>query len=82
VIDDLRAAVDHAVAGRWEAAHDLVQRHQCDALAAWIHAVLHKIEGDDGNARYWYRCAGRLAHVGDEPQAELEAIRAAVEVAG
>jgi hypothetical protein len=48
------------------------------ALAAWIHAVLHKIEGDDGNARHWYRCAGRLDHVGDGPEAELRAIRKVV----
>ena len=59
-------------------AHERVQRHECDALAAWIHAVLHKIEGDDANARHWYRCAGRLAHAGDAPEAELRAIRAVV----
>jgi hypothetical protein len=37
--------------------------------------VLHKIEGDAGNARYWYRRAGRMEHVDDEPQAEMAAIR-------
>jgi hypothetical protein len=45
-------------------------------MAAWIHAVLHKIEGDPGNSRYWYRRADRLDHVNDEPRAELASIRA------
>jgi hypothetical protein len=75
---DLLAAIDHALAGRWDEAHELVQQHECDALAAWIHAVLHKIEGDDSNARHWYRCAGRLDRVADAPEAELRAIRATV----
>ena len=43
--------------------------------AAKGYAVLHKIGGDLGNARYWYRRAGRLDHVEDEPRAELAAIR-------
>ncbi len=78
ITPDLVAAIDHALAGRWDEAHELVQRHECDALAAWIHAVLHKMEGDDSNARHWYRCAGRLDHAGDAPEAELRAIRATV----
>lgn len=78
ISSDLLAAIDHALAGRWTEAHELVQRHECDALAAWIHAVLHKIEGDDGNARHWYRCAGRLGHSGDAPEAELRTIRQVV----
>jgi len=73
---ELLESIELALAGDWEAAHEIVQRHECDATSAWIHAVLHKIEGDAGNARYWYRCAGQLAHANDEPRAELEAIRA------
>ena len=57
--DDLARAVDLAVAGSWDAAHEIAQRHEGDATADWLHAVLHKIEGDAGNARYWYRRAGR-----------------------
>lgn len=34
--------------------HGIVQDHN-DAIACWIHAVLHKIEGDAWNSRYWYR---------------------------
>jgi len=76
VTDELLEAIEHALAGRWEQAHEIVQRHECEATSAWIHAVLHKIEGDAGNARYWYRCAGQMAHVNDEPRAELLAIKA------
>jgi hypothetical protein len=43
--------------------------------AAKGNAVLHKIEGDPGNARYWYRRAERMEHVEDEPRAELAAIQ-------
>jgi hypothetical protein len=68
-------AVDLALAGNWEAAHKIVQQHETDPTAAWIHAVLHKIEGDPGNSRYWYRRAGKLEHVSDEPTAELTEIR-------
>ena len=73
--DHLRQAVELAQAGKWDAAHELVQHYEDDATASWIHAVLHKIEGDLGNARYWYQRADRLEHVEDEPRAELAAIR-------
>ena len=76
--DDLLRAVELALAGKWDAAHQLVQQREDDATAAWIHAVLHKIEGDLGNARYWYQRADRLEQVADEPRAELAAIRTAL----
>ena len=74
--DDLLRAVELALADDWEAAHQLVQQHEDDATAAWIHGVLHKIEGDLGNARYWYLRADQLNHFADEPRAELSAIQA------
>ena len=74
--DDLLRAVELALAGRWDAAHDLVQQYEDDAMAAWIHAVLHKIEGDPTNSRYWYRRADRMDRVADEPHAELADIKA------
>jgi hypothetical protein len=73
--DDLLEAVELALAGDWDAAHELVQQYE-DGIAAWIHAVLHKIEGDLANSRYWYHRAGRLNHADDEPRAELAAIQA------
>lgn len=74
--NELLRAVELALADDWDAAHQLVQQHESDATAAWIHAVLHKIEGDDSNSRYWYRRANRMDHVDDEPRTELAAIQA------
>ena len=68
-------AIELALAGDWDAAHNIVQRYEADATAAWIHAVLHKIEGDLSNSRYWYRRAGKLEHVEDEAKSELQEIR-------
>lgn len=44
--------------GDWDKAHQLVQDTE-DSTAYWIHAYLHRKEGDTGNADYWYRRAGR-----------------------
>ena len=43
---------------RWEQAHDVVNDLPT-AMGSWIHAHLHRIEGDLGNAAYWYARAGR-----------------------
>ncbi len=71
---ELLEAIDLALAGQWKAAHEIVQQHE-DTTTAWIHAVLHKIEGDHDNSRYWYRRAGKLEHFSDEPKEELGEIR-------
>lgn len=42
----------------WEKAHEIIQDIQ-DKTAAWIHAYLHRKEGDTFNANYWYNRAGR-----------------------
>ncbi|MDP6708962.1 MAG: hypothetical protein QF893_21675 [Alphaproteobacteria bacterium] len=44
--------------GEWDAAHKLAQA-QDDAVGAWVHAYLHRVEGDESNAGYWYRRAGK-----------------------
>lgn len=41
----------------WEACHDLVQDNT-DEMSCLIHGYLHRIEGDEFNARYWYNLAG------------------------
>jgi hypothetical protein len=46
--------------GDWTKAHEAAQR-QDDAAGAWVHAYLHRKEGDLENARYWYRRAGKPA---------------------
>jgi hypothetical protein len=52
------AALWHAARGDWHKAHELVQDDEGRA-AAWVHAYLHRVEGDIGNAGYWYSRAGR-----------------------
>jgi hypothetical protein len=44
--------------GSWERAHDIVMEAD-DADSAWVHAHLHRVEGDLSNAQYWYRQAKR-----------------------
>jgi hypothetical protein len=46
--------------GDWERAHKIVQDIE-STDAAWVHAYLHRVEGDLSNARYWYGQAGRTA---------------------
>jgi hypothetical protein len=72
----LTRAIDLALGGDWAAAHSIVQGHEGDKTADWIHAVLHKIEGDEGNARYWYRAAGQFYESYADPRAELATIKA------
>ena len=48
---ELVRAADLAIAGDWDGAHKIVQEDEQDATSCWIHAVLHKIEGDADNAR-------------------------------
>jgi hypothetical protein len=75
---DLIAAVDAALAGRWDEAHTLVQKHEADATACWLHACLHKAEPDEANSRYWYRRSGHSYEEYPDPKTELAAIRAAL----
>jgi hypothetical protein len=58
-------ALWYAQRGDWQRAHQIVQDED-DADSAWVHAYLHRQEGDLDNARYWYRRSGKPAS-----QAEL-----------
>lgn len=49
-----------AAKGDWDRAHKIVQKDD-SADAAWVHAYLHRVEGDLPNARYWYHQATRDA---------------------
>lgn len=51
-------ALWHDAKGDWKASHDIVQDLETKE-AAWIHAYLHRKEGDESNARYWYNRAGK-----------------------
>lgn len=74
--EDLTRAVELAIAGDWEAAHTIAQKDEQDPTSCWLHAVLHKIEGDAGNARYWYARAGQSYEAYADTKAELAAIKA------
>jgi hypothetical protein len=65
-----------AAKGDWDAAHRLVQ-DEPDRDAAWVHAYLHRVEGDRPNADYWYRQAHRPATEGPL-DAEWDAIAEAL----
>ena len=80
--EKLRAAVEQALAGDWQAAHQIAQEYEEDQTACWLHAVCHRMEGDLGNARYWYRRCGRLLREDVTTGAELREIRSALERAG
>jgi hypothetical protein len=71
------AAIEAALADEWDRAHRIVQE-MSDPLACWIHAILHKIEGDASNSRYWYgRSGGRRYEDHADAREELGAALAA-----
>ncbi len=57
-ISDYLKSLWYDAKGDWTRAHAIIQNIE-DKTAAWIHAYLHRKEGDIGNADYWYRRAGR-----------------------
>jgi hypothetical protein len=71
------AALWWAAKGNWDAAHKIVQ-DESDANSAWVHAYLHRVEGDLGNAGYWYRQAGQ-AIAKDSLESEWERIVSTLE---
>ncbi|MBK7978093.1 MAG: hypothetical protein IPK07_34220 [Deltaproteobacteria bacterium] len=78
----LLAAVRSARGGDWQRAHVLVQDHDDEPLANWIHAVVHRMEGDAGNAAYWFRRCGRPFGRDLPIDAELREIERALEAEG
>ena len=66
----------HAAKGDWQRAHEIAQGEK-DEAGAWVHAYLHRVEGDIANAGYWYRRAGK-ARCEDPLEMEWEEIAAAL----
>ena len=76
--ESLRRAADLLAAGDWERAHAIVQEDP-SPLAAWMHGIVHLLEGDVSNARHWYGCAGRAFPGEGAVQDEIDAVRAAAQ---
>ena len=70
------AALWWAAKGQWDEAHGIVQ-DEYDAGSAWVHAYLHRVEGDLGNAGYWYRRAQKPV-AQDALESEWERIASAL----
>lgn len=71
----LAAALKHLEKGEWQAAHEIAQ---CDEspLGCWVHGIVHVMEGDHGNARYWYGRAKRK--FSEDTAQEILKVKAAV----
>ena len=54
------AALWQLAKGDWERAHKTVQGER-DPASQWVHAHIHRVEGDQGNADYWYRRVAKPA---------------------
>ena len=76
--DALTRAVELLAAGSWQPAHEIVQK-QSSTLAAWLHGIVHILEGDLDNARGWYRTADRAFPGSGALQEEIASARLAVQ---
>ena len=75
---ELKIAVQAALDGDWNTSHNIAQNYK-DPTANWLHAVLHKIEGDEWNSKYWYaRTSGKKYEDFSDVNAELRAIQASL----
>src|SRR5690554_7813622 len=57
-LDRALQALWYDAKGKWTEAHRLAQEEE-NATGAWVHAYLHRVEGDPANAAYWYRRANK-----------------------
>lgn len=67
-------AMWHALNYNWDSAHHVAQSINND-IGSWIHAYLHRIEGDLSNATYWYQRANRPLYQGSQEDEAEEIIR-------
>ena len=71
----LEQAVELLERGDWQGAHEIVQKDEESALSCWAHGIVHILEGDISNARYWYRQAKRAFPREPSVDNEIEALR-------
>jgi hypothetical protein len=69
----LNTAIRHLQRGDFEKAHAIVQNDNTE-MGCWAHGIVHMLEGDLGNARYWYRRAGRPFPRERDASAEIDAL--------
>ena len=79
ISQQLLEGIKHANAGDWDAAHSIAQTHEGHTDADWLHAILHKIEGDAANSRYWYSKASKSYDTYSDARSELEALKATLQ---
>jgi len=72
---DLERAVEMLERGDWQGAHEIVQKDEQSNLSCWAHGIVHILEGDTSNARYWYRQAKRPFPREASPAKEIESLR-------
>jgi hypothetical protein len=77
--EELARALAFLRAGEWEAAHKIVQRDEDSPLSCWAHGIVHLMEGDTANARYWYREAKREFPRAPSIPSEIAALGKALE---
>ena len=75
--DRLMEALDLLTRGAWEEAHPIVQSDK-SIEAAWVHGLVHMLEGDLENARHWYRKANRDFPESGATDAEIAAARSMI----
>lgn len=73
----LARAADLLEAGDWQQAHEIVQQEK-SVLASWLHGIVHTLEGDLDNARYWYERAKRPFPGAEKVTEEIGAARRAL----
>jgi hypothetical protein len=73
---ELRRALAFLQSGNWQAAHEIVQADEDSPQACWAHGIVHLMEGDTANARYWYARAKR--RFVDDAAAEIAALSASL----
>jgi hypothetical protein len=69
----LSTAIRHLRHGDWQKAHAIVQNDNTE-LGCWAHGIVHMLEGDLGNARYWFRRAGRPFPRERDASVEIDAL--------
>lgn len=72
---ELQQVIAQLEHGDWRAAHEIVQRDEESPLACWAHGIVHLMEGDLSNARYWYGEAGRPFPANPAPEEEINALK-------